>query len=115
MSYSGGVAMSERSAISMGKTSAISVGKGSGVTVGERSGDGVCDGGSNDGCSMSYYWSGMSVHGVFAYDSVESTVVISSIVNGALGTIGFQEGVLSDYIASNTGLVLALNISGVGV
>lgn len=85
----------------------------SGVSgVGKRSG--VCGYWGSDG-SMGQ-GSGMSDEGrVFADDCVESGVSISSVVDSAAGAVGFQEGVLSLNVVSQTSLVLALEVAGVRV
>ncbi|KYN05715.1 hypothetical protein ALC62_03370 [Cyphomyrmex costatus] len=69
-----------------------------------------CDGGGNWGDSFDG-----NGDGFLADYGVESIDWISGVVNGAPGTIGFQEGVATLDEVAVTGLVLALGISGQAV
>lgn len=54
------------------------------------------------------------VSGLF-YDSVETVVVISSVVHSTDGTIGFGNGVVTLYNISIALFVLGLVVSGMGI
>lgn len=51
----------------------------------------------------------------FVDDGVEAIVLIGGVVNGANGTIGFHQRVLSLYGVTITSLVLGLDIAGVEI
>lgn len=94
------------------------VSEGRGVSVGDRGG---VRGVSDDGSGVSYDGSGVGDHGsvdksrVLAHDGVEAAVGVGGVVNGALCAVGVEERVLADHAVADAGLVLALDVSGVGV
>ena len=53
--------------------------------------------------------------GIFTDNSVEPVDVIGGVVDGALGAVGVEQRVLAGHGAADAGLVLALEVAGVGV
>lgn len=77
--------------------------------VGNWSGNGLDDGWGGVGNDS---WSSMDRWARFGDDSVESVNIIGGVVDGADGTIGFNQGVLSLHNISITALDLGFHISG---
>lgn len=62
------------------------------------------------------HWLGnFYVGGLSANHSIESTVMVSVIIDNTMMTIGIQEGVLTTYLITVAGLVLTLDVSSVTI